>query len=81
MFKEIAPYVITATLIICAVIAVQDQETRHPYHRRHIRRCRIRVRTIHNVFEPHLQHSNNYLIDFFGTFIGYRMLAISAIPR
>jgi len=56
MFKELAPYVIAATVIICALIAIKiKKEGRHSYHRRHILCCWIRVRTVHNVFEPDIQ--------------------------
>ena len=56
MFKELAPYVITATVIICALInRRKNQEGRHSHHRRHILSRRIRIRTVHNIFEPDIQ--------------------------
>jgi hypothetical protein len=64
MFKELAPYVITATVIICALInRNKNQEARYSHHRRHILHSRIRVRTVYNIFEPDIQQQNNYLIS------------------
>jgi hypothetical protein len=77
MFKEIAPYVITATVIICALInRNKNQEGSYFYHRRHIRGRRICAGTVHNVFEPDIQQQ---LPDFFGSSISYRLLAISTL--
>jgi len=79
MFKELAPYVITATVIICALInRNKNQERRLSYNKRHVHGCRICAGTMHNIFEPDIQQQ---LPDLFGSSIGYRLLAVSAIPR
>ena len=56
----------------------KNQEGRYSDHRRHIRGCRIRVRTVHNVFEPHLQQQ---LPDYSGFSISYCVLVVSEIPN